>query len=152
MFLIYIWQAMGRPGKTPFLVAALACATLSGGALLASPKSPAPEIYSATESDDGKPDPVIPRTPPRAHSHPKKHASKARRPLSYDPVPSGEEDAVAARLQIVDKLIREFGRAYDYRSHTLKELEGILAQLETRDAPPAPPKLHEPEVLSRDPE
>jgi hypothetical protein len=33
------------------------------------------------------------------------------------------------RLQLVDSIIRRYGRAYDYRTHTIRELEQILAKL-----------------------
>jgi hypothetical protein len=39
------------------------------------------------------------------------------------------------RLEIVKTLIRDHGRAYDYRIHTKKDLERVLADL----APPPPP-------------
>ncbi len=49
---------------------------------------------------------------------------------AYEPVPSDKRDSLARRLQIVERLIREHGRAYDYRIHTLSELETILRRLE----------------------
>lgn len=49
---------------------------------------------------------------------------------AYEPVPSDKRDSLARRLQIVERLIREHGRAYDYRIHTSSELETILRRLE----------------------
>ena len=49
---------------------------------------------------------------------------------AYEPVPSEKRDYLARRLQVIERLIREHGRAYDYRIHTTAELEKILHKLE----------------------
>ncbi|MBL7716871.1 MAG: hypothetical protein JNL01_15505 [Bdellovibrionales bacterium] len=49
---------------------------------------------------------------------------------TYDEVPDGLADALEKRLDLVEKLIRDHKRAYDYRSHTVKQLEEILEKLE----------------------
>ena len=60
-------------------------------------------------------------------------------PRSYDPVPSDQAQAVARRLGIVARLILAHGRAYDYRTHTLRDLESILSSLEkVESGSPAP--------------
>ncbi len=49
---------------------------------------------------------------------------------AFDPVPADQVDPIVKRLKLVDRLIREHGRAYDYRIHTVRELEQILSALE----------------------
>lgn len=48
---------------------------------------------------------------------------------TYDRVPQDQIDPVLTRLQLVEEIVRRFGRAYDYRTHTVRELEAILQQL-----------------------
>ncbi|MGK5082647.1 hypothetical protein WDW37_05020 [Bdellovibrionota bacterium FG-1] len=75
------------------------------------------EIYSSLESDNLN------------------HATQP-----YDPVPVGQVEPLAQRLKLVETLIQRHGRAYDYRIHTIKELQEILSQLdkksEIENAPP----------------
>ncbi|MFL5814670.1 MAG: hypothetical protein ACJ763_13940 [Bdellovibrionia bacterium] len=65
-----------------------------------------------------------------AASAPKAAASAAAPAAAYDAVPSNQSDAILQRLKIVENLVRKYGRAYDYRTHTLKELELIQSTLE----------------------
>jgi hypothetical protein len=55
---------------------------------------------------------------------------------AYDPVPSNQRASIAKRLKIVERLILEHGRAYDYRIHTLAELELLLRKLEKKASGP----------------
>jgi hypothetical protein len=55
--------------------------------------------------------------------------------LAYDLVPSDQVDPLGKRLQLVEILIRKYSRAYDYRAHTVKELNAILAKLDAASAP-----------------
>ncbi len=48
---------------------------------------------------------------------------------NYDYVSPAHRDSVADRLVYVEELLVKHGRAYDYRSHTTRELKGILEQL-----------------------
>jgi hypothetical protein len=50
---------------------------------------------------------------------------------AYDPVPSDQTGPITKRLKVIETLILKHGRAYDYRSHTAKELESILKKLDT---------------------
>lgn len=52
--------------------------------------------------------------------------------VGHDEVPITKRDAILDRLSLVEKLIRKFGRAYDYRSITTKELETIFQRLEKK--------------------
>lgn len=61
--------------------------------------------------------------------------------LSYDKVPSDQTDSIAKRLTYVEYLIRKHNRAYDYRSHTLKELQAIVTELDGSN-PPKPEQLN----------
>lgn len=56
---------------------------------------------------------------------------------SFDPVPNDQVGLIVKRLRLVERLLRDHGRAYDYRVHTLRELEEILNHLET-SAPKGP--------------
>src|SRR5262249_42158984 len=56
----------------------------------------------------------------------------------YDPVPVGQAEPLSRRLRLVDEMIRKYGRAYDYRIHTVKELEAILADLDAQARPAQP--------------
>lgn len=54
---------------------------------------------------------------------------------SYDLVPSDQVDPLGKRLQLVELLIRKYSRAYDYRAHTVGELNEILVKLDAASAP-----------------
>jgi hypothetical protein len=118
-----------------------------------------PEIYSATESEITAPMAINPsarklmNTPTPSHSTRNQAAGVAAptqlAPVqakateergAYDPVPSDQVDALTKRLQLTETLIRRHSRAYDYRVHTVRELEAILVQLDGPVAPkPATP-------------
>lgn len=53
---------------------------------------------------------------------------------AFDPVPSDQIPGLTHRLKLVEALIRRHGRAYDYRVHTVKTLETVLARLEASTA------------------
>jgi hypothetical protein len=57
----------------------------------------------------------------------------------FEPVPPDQVDSIARRLKLVENLLRKHGRAYDYRIHTLKELESIQASLEPSPTTTEPP-------------
>jgi hypothetical protein len=62
-------------------------------------------------------------------------APKAASPAAaFDAVPANQSEAILQRLKIVENLVRKYGRAYDYRAHTLKELELIQSTLESTAA------------------
>lgn len=54
---------------------------------------------------------------------------------SFDIVPEEKIDSIAERLELVERLIREYGRAYDYRSMTRRQLEAELDRLDAQYAP-----------------
>ncbi len=55
----------------------------------------------------------------------------------FDPVPSDQVEALGRRLKLVETLIQRHGRAYDYRMYTIRDLERILASLDTPATHPA---------------
>jgi len=57
---------------------------------------------------------------------------------AFDSVPASQSEAILQRLKIVENLVRNYGRAYDYRTHTLKELQLIQSTLESTAAAQAP--------------
>ncbi|MGZ3689387.1 MAG: hypothetical protein ACXWP5_02850 [Bdellovibrionota bacterium] len=62
----------------------------------------------------------------------------------FDPVPTAQVAPIASRLKIVDAILRKYGRAYDYRTHTFRELQEILEHLDmAAAAPPTPPAVPE---------
>jgi hypothetical protein len=107
------------------------------------------EVYSATESETDEPAaPALPLTVARPkqaagiakpnQTAPSKIAPKLPdSALSYDLVPSDQVDPLAKRLALVETLIRRYSRAYDYRTHTVRDLQMILAKLEAANAAPA---------------
>jgi len=60
-----------------------------------------------------------------------KPASTKPQELTFDPVDANHIALIAARLKIIEKLILEHKRAYDYRSITTSKLKEILNSLET---------------------
>ena len=113
------------------------------------------EIYSAMEPEPGP-----------GSKTPQKQTLKQID--SFDPVPSAQREPITRRLRLIERLIREYGRAYDYRSVTIAELTAILTSLEKSGAslarekspetqgsefdsgetppPPPPRKIHLPEL------
>ncbi len=57
-----------------------------------------------------------------------------KKKAEYDAVPAEHVASVVKRLKAVEKLMREYGRAYDYRAHTLAEFENLLRQLRAEKA------------------
>lgn len=47
----------------------------------------------------------------------------------FDPVPPAYANSIAGRLKIIEKLIVDYGRAYDYRTTTTQQLQAILEEL-----------------------
>jgi len=99
------------------------------------------EVYAAVEDDDGPPSSLRVTTTTTVQASPsqtkKESIAPARSSPNYDSVPLNQRESIARRLKLIEQLVREYGRAYDYRSHTNQDLEKILAQLETPPAPPA---------------
>ena len=58
---------------------------------------------------------------------------------SFDPVPENQREPIARRLKLVNALIEKYGRAYDYRVHTARELQDILNQLDASNSRKLPP-------------
>ncbi len=51
-------------------------------------------------------------------------------PKKFDAVPNARISEIAERLKYANDILKRYGRAYDYRSTTLKELKTVLAMLE----------------------
>jgi len=80
------------------------------------------EIFQAYEADpqDLPADAMVPVAPAAA-------AQQCNLPkFSFDPVPNDLMDPIVKRIQLVTELVILHGRAYDYRIHTVAELEAIL--------------------------
>ena len=58
-------------------------------------------------------------------------ASVNEKKEGFELVPANQAEPIIHRLKIVEELIRKHGRAYDYRMHTIKELQSILSQLDS---------------------
>lgn len=103
--------------KYPLLITLMALSLLPMKTWAAKPSNPpkasrsAPEVYAATEEGS-----AAPRETPNT--------------TAFDVVPSDQTDALIKRLKLVETLIKRYGRAYDYRVLTTKDLEGLLAKLE----------------------
>jgi hypothetical protein len=48
----------------------------------------------------------------------------------YDAVPLEQVEPFLKRMRLVEELLEKYGRAYDYRIHTVRDLEMIRARLE----------------------
>jgi hypothetical protein len=116
------------------------------------------ETYAATEAEDdasynAKPVRIAPAAlPPSPVVAPRAAALPAPRlaatphlaspavagpaeSAAYDPVPSDQIASFMKRLQLVAVLLQRHGRAYDYRIHTVRQLETVLASMEAAQAP-----------------
>jgi len=108
--------------------------TTGKGKVASAPKKSEPirtrEIYSAMEPEPG----------PGAKL-PKKQTLKNLD--QFDAVPAAQREPITRRLRLIEKLLLEHGRAYDYRSVTIAELNAILSHLDSpqgrvRGADPKP--------------
>lgn len=120
---------------------ALALALISTSAFAS--KKKAPDVYSATEdspseevigsapgytgeSIDVKPALPAPKrrvTPP---------SSVEEKTAEFDAVPNSQAEPLIRRLRLVETLIAKYGRAYDYKTLTVTELQTILGRLDTQ--------------------
>ena len=143
-----VFKKAQNPTSALWLIA-LALSILSTP-LQAAKKTKAPEIYSAVE-DEVDPSPSAPKaqakapraTPKAQAANPNPVKAEKAEPL-FDQVPAEQVEGIANRLKLIDTLLRKYGRAYDYRTHTFKELEKILAQLEGPPPADAEPTLPAP--------
>lgn len=92
--------------------------------LAAREDSPAPSASAPADTGTPAPEAATTVAPP-----PLAARSEAR---GFEPIPDRHVESIAGRLQLVERLIREFGRAYDYRTHTTRELERILVELRVK--------------------
>lgn len=88
-----------------------------------SKSAPAPTAMAEEEDD------FMPSPPSSTYAAPKSSLSPAASPAAFDPVPSDQIDSVASRLQLVEQILRKYGRAYDYRSVTASDLMRIYRDL-----------------------
>jgi guanyl-specific ribonuclease Sa len=69
----------------------------------------------------------------------------------FFPVPKDQVQPIGRRLSLVEEIMTRHGRAYDYRAHTVQELQDILAQLETEAARAAATEVEAPRELKVSP-
>jgi hypothetical protein len=113
--------------QTLFLLIFLLCSSLFPSSVLAKKKQL--ETYSATEAvqmDEQK------KTPPLNFFSPQQ--------AQFDRVPPAQKKSILNRLVLIEKLIRDQGRAYDYRVHTTQELIKILSSFQNPPLPNLPKK------------
>jgi hypothetical protein len=127
----------------PFLFSVTTIAGTKSGSLPSNKKT-----YSAFESGaenlpadfnilSGEPAPAK-AAPVTVNQESKQKTVPSKKPkpsFAYDPVPDQQAVKIAKRLAVVDQLIRRHRRAYDYRTHTVTELEGILTELDRSKLP-----------------
>jgi hypothetical protein len=100
--------------------------------------APPPPVSPAAQALALVPAPAVPATPepqPTPQTATPKAAVTAKTPQGwgmFDPVPGASRRTVAERLKLVSILIQKYGRAYDYRVHTIRQLRHILKVLETQ--------------------
>jgi hypothetical protein len=71
-------------------------------------------------------------TRPGTASSAEANDSSQQQNSKFDAVPADQINPLLRRMKIVQELVQKYGRAYDYRVHTVAELEGILAQLKQK--------------------
>lgn len=119
--------------------------------------APKAEVYSALDSD-GAPEPIELMPPlnqpqntqaaPSTKVASRASAARGTQMVKYESVPNSQRDSISKRLKIIDRLVTDYGRAYDYRNHTTQELEAILERLDSAQAKasqPAPQKTAAPQ-------
>lgn len=123
-----------------FFLISLMTSSLASSAFAKSPRKKL-ETYPATDEAagsfaDGLDEPLPHPTPAPAPKGIKSRvlsnqaqATKSKKIL-FDLVPENQIEPIASRLELVGEIIRKHRRAYDYRVHTVKELEQILAALD----------------------
>ncbi|MBI4925201.1 MAG: hypothetical protein HY843_04680 [Bdellovibrio sp.] len=86
------------------------------------------EVYPAIEADEAKTEETVLSKNSILNSSSSSFDSMSKN--SFDSVSNDQVDSIANRLKIVETLIRNFKRAYDYRILTTKELELIVKNLQ----------------------
>jgi hypothetical protein len=117
--------------------------------LMADNESDSDELSTPEESPSSRPAAVeaaplvaTPAVQPQTRAQ---GAQAAQASPTYDTVPIEQTDAFVKRLGLVSEILKKYGRAYDYRMHTVKELETLLNELgrtevkSIRVAPSTPP-------------
>ncbi|MBC7690809.1 MAG: hypothetical protein H7222_03505 [Methylotenera sp.] len=96
------------------------------------------------------PPPVVYTKPPlQAPTHivatqaPSKSARSSD--AAFDQVPPQQTESILRRLKLVEMILKSSGRAYDYRMHTTRELEGVLNHLQSSTGSKAAEPLAEPQ-------
>ncbi len=70
---------------------------------------------------------------------------------AFDLVPSDQMHPLVRRIHLVEEIVRKHARAYDYRIHTIAELEKILAELDAAAAGQPAPKAPEQQPAAQQP-
>jgi hypothetical protein len=139
-----------------FMIAVLVLAP-SGAFAAKHSKKTAPETYTAADPDPmeasasavtsqqaGTAPPEDRPAPPSAGSV---HAQVTTTPppsasrwqtAPFDKVPPPQTDGISRRLHLVDEILRRYGRAYDYRTLTVKDLEMIQSELDAKYSTTSP--------------
>ncbi|MBI2604473.1 MAG: hypothetical protein HYW49_00175 [Deltaproteobacteria bacterium] len=130
------------------------CLSLVGQSAFARAKrAHALELYAATENDGtahvimaGHPidepslesDAPAPKPEPKAAKpSPKKSAAKPETSTAaFDVVPRERVEELSERVKYSYEILKRFGRAYDYKTVTLKEFKSILKELEASTGEP----------------
>jgi hypothetical protein len=89
------------------------------------------QVYSAYEhADEIAPAPPLSELSEVSEIKVAKAASpQIQQPDPYFTVPTRQMNLIAARLHVIEAILLESGRAYDYRSHTMSELKSILLEI-----------------------
>ncbi len=90
------------------------------------------QVYSAYEAEDEEPEMMAPVAPLSEIKVAPAVNSDVRMTEPYFSVPTRQTQLIAARLQIVEAILIESGRAYDYRSHTTQQLKDILREIRSQ--------------------
>lgn len=91
------------------------------------------EVYSAMEEPEAL-DSIAPIATVSEIQLPSQITTLTNQTDLYFSVPNHQTDLIASRLRIVEAILIECNRAYDYRSHTTSELKAILKEIRAQKA------------------
>lgn len=121
--------------------AAFASKTKSADVYSATEEGPSEEVlqsapgYTGETVDVKTPPPsakVRKAAPPIIQARTAPTPSSNSSPQQYDAVPTTQAEPLIRRLRLVETIIAKYGRAYDYKTLTVTELQTILGQLDNQ--------------------
>ncbi len=94
-------------------------------------KEVSPAIKSMAKEDRSSASALVPapKATPKLSPADLRYARTLMNSITYDPVPKEQVDSISDRLELTRKILLKTGRAYDYKTVTLRELQAISQAL-----------------------